>query len=334
MNWWQILLFPFAIIYDLITTFRNWAYDLGVFKVHRFEQIQIISVGNLSVGGTGKTPMVEYLISKGILNGKKMAVLSRGYGRKTKGLRVVNESDSATEVGDESYGYFLKFGNKVKVVVAESRVVGINHIINEYPDIQLVILDDAFQHRSVKPNTSILLTTYQRPFWKDFVIPAGRLREKRSGAKRADAVIVTKCPETYTHLRAATGVVAFTSVGYGDAVMQRHVLASRRIVALAGLANNEPFFKFLKTQFELVKTYSFRDHMVYDEQNLKAVIGSAVENNAAIITTFKDAVKLMKIQSMDDVAWGYIPIEVNFHEGEAELDKLLAPYYHTSFQTK
>jgi tetraacyldisaccharide 4'-kinase len=336
MNWWQILLFPFAIIYDIITTCRNWAYDIGVFKTWTFDGVKIISVGNLSVGGTGKTPMVEYLIKKGITNNLKVAVLSRGYGRKKKGLIVVSTNDSPLDVGDETYGYFLEFGKKIKVVVAEKRAEGIQHIQRTFPEVQLIILDDAFQHRSVKPDFSILLSTYKMPFWRDYLLPSGRLRESRSGYSRSDVIVITKSPKDFKEItmgnQRALGI--YSTVRYGDVQMMHGDVGESKVIALAGLANNEPFFDYIKSKFDLAKSFSFRDHMQYEAQHLKEIIRLAQAENATIVTTFKDSVKLTNLETMNKVNWGYIPIEVKFLKGEKDLDKLLAPYYDTSFETE
>lgn len=186
---------PFSILYKLVMQFRNHLYDIEYKAVFHFNT-KVISVGNLSMGGTGKTPFVEYilrfLIEKGYSN--KVATLSRGYGRKTKGFRIANNEDSPKTVGDEPFQIYQKFRNEAVVSVGEDRVLAIPSIIYEHPENEIIVLDDAYQHRSVKPNFSILLTDFSSLFYDDYVLPSGTLRESRKGAKRADVVIVTKCP--------------------------------------------------------------------------------------------------------------------------------------------
>jgi tetraacyldisaccharide 4'-kinase len=179
-------------VYDGITALRNTLYDRSYKPSTRFA-LPVISVGNLAVGGTGKTPMVEYLIRL-LAPEFQLATLSRGYGRKTKGFRIAGAADTAATLGDEPYQLYKKFSPQVEVTVGEERAYAIPMILQERETIQAIILDDAFQHRSVTPGFSILLTEYGNPFFNDYVLPVGRLREAKSGADRADMVVVTKCP--------------------------------------------------------------------------------------------------------------------------------------------
>ena len=191
----QVLLWPFTLLYKSITRFRNYLYDTGYQKTVDFTPF-IISVGNLSVGGTGKSPMIEFLADRLLREGYSIAILSRGYGRKTRGVRLATDKDSAETLGDEPYQFYRKYQQKpVAVAVAEERVLGVPEIMHHNPETQVVLLDDAYQHRAIDRNLNLLLTPFDRPFYRDYVLPTGRLRESRSGAKRADAVIVTKCPD-------------------------------------------------------------------------------------------------------------------------------------------
>ena len=174
------------------TTVRNIFYDLGVLKSISFE-VPILSVGNLAVGGSGKTPLVEFLIRE-LKNEYHIAILSRGYGRKTRGFLWVETNISPEKTGDEPLQIKTKF-NDVAVAVCEDRVAGAKRILAEKPEINLVILDDAFQHRAIKPSLQLLLSVYSKPFFYDLLLPAGRLRERRNGAQRADAIIFTKCTD-------------------------------------------------------------------------------------------------------------------------------------------
>ena len=190
----RFILFPFAILYDLVTRIRNFFFNTGIFYQTSFKT-PVIVVGNLSVGGTGKTPQIEYLIRL-LKNNFKTAVLSRGYKRETKGFVLLNENHVAIDVGDEPLQYFQKFGN-IDVAVCANRVKGITNLIkSNIPEV--ILLDDAFQHRKVKGSFYILLTKFDDLFMDDFLLPMGRLRESREGAKRADIILVTKCPDDLT----------------------------------------------------------------------------------------------------------------------------------------
>jgi tetraacyldisaccharide 4'-kinase len=189
----RILLLPVAWLYEGITRLRNWLYDKGYKKSTSFP-LPVISVGNLTVGGTGKTPHVEYLVRL-LKDQRQLVTLSRGYGRQTKGFLIADEQANAATIGDEPMQFYQKFGHQIKVAVGEKRVPAIEQILRLYPKTEIILLDDAFQHRAVRPCFSILLSDYHRPFYTDFVLPAGRLRESRKGAGRADAVIFSKCPQ-------------------------------------------------------------------------------------------------------------------------------------------
>lgn len=317
MNWWQVLLFPFAIIYDLITRFRNHLYNIDYKKSFSFER-NVISVGNLSVGGTGKTPMIMYLADHLISRGKSVAILSRGYGRKTKGFRICSEEDNAATVGDESFTYFENYREKVMVAVGEDRAIAIPFILAEKPDLDVILLDDAFQHRSVKPSFSILLTTFERPFWRDFVMPSGRLREARNGADRADVVVVTKSPKKIEHEELdKLGKPHFqTKISYGNPVAFSEGHLHKKVVAVAGLANNDPFMEYLQKEYYVVKTFSFGDHYSYSIKDVASMVEFMKREEASLITTHKDAVKLQGFEELKPFGCYYLPINVAFLENE------------------
>jgi tetraacyldisaccharide 4'-kinase len=189
----RILLFPITIIYWMVTALRNHLFDINYSRSFQFEP-HVINIGNLSVGGSGKTPTVEYLIR--LLKDKYvLATLSRGYRRTTKGFRLADQNDNYLSIGDEPFQYYSKFGHQVSVAVGEDRALAIPSILLERDNTQVILLDDAYQHRTVKPDLNILLTEFKKPFTSDYVLPSGRLRESRNGARRADIVLVTKCPE-------------------------------------------------------------------------------------------------------------------------------------------
>ncbi|MGI4762665.1 MAG: tetraacyldisaccharide 4'-kinase [Janthinobacterium lividum] len=192
--WPAWLLLPFSWLYAAVLAGRNWLYDHG-WKASAPGWVPLLGVGNLRVGGTGKTPHVAWLVEELLRQGQRPAILSRGYGRQTKGARLATAADSAATVGDEPWQYFEQFGAQdVPVAVAENRQLGLDLLRQRHPELTCVVLDDAYQHRRVRPALNILLTELARPFYHDYVLPAGRLRESRAGAARADVVIVTKCP--------------------------------------------------------------------------------------------------------------------------------------------
>ena len=193
MPFFRYLLFPFSLIYYFLTQFRNWLFEKGIFKSFSFDRV-VISVGNLTVGGTGKTPMTEYLTEM-LQEDYNLAFLSRGYKRKTRGFRIAEATDDATTIGDEPYEYYRKFNKISTVAVGEDRALSIPKILLKHPEVEVILLDDGFQHRSVKPDINILLTDYGRLFYKDWLLPTGNLREARVNALRAEMVVVTKCPE-------------------------------------------------------------------------------------------------------------------------------------------
>ncbi|NJL11929.1 MAG: tetraacyldisaccharide 4'-kinase [Microscillaceae bacterium] len=188
---WRMLMYPLTFLYCTITSIRNYLYDRGYWKSFSFD-LPVISVGNLTVGGTGKTPHIEYLI-RFLQAQYELSTLSRGYGRKSRGFRLAQPHDNAQSLGDEPFQLYQKFGTRIGVAVGEDRVAAIPHLLQERPQTQIVLLDDAFQHRPIAPQLNILLTDYGRLFYQDFPFPSGRLRESRRGARRADVIIVSKC---------------------------------------------------------------------------------------------------------------------------------------------
>lgn len=274
-------------------------------------------MGNLSVGGTGKTPMVDYLIKHFLDKGMKVATLSRGYGRKTKGFRICGYDDSPETVGDEPFTYFEKYQNKLVVAVGEERALAIPFILGEHPEINLILLDDAYQHRSVKPNFNILLTTFDKPFWKDHLLPAGRLREGQYGYKRADAIIVTKSEKKTTDpfLSHLDKPAFHTTVKYGDPISFFGKKPGKNVIVVGGLANNLPFFHYVNSEYEVSNEFSFPDHHPYSEKDI-ARLEQYLEGGLSLITTQKDAVKLKEFDSLTKFNCAYIPIEVQFLEEE------------------
>lgn len=337
----KLLLSPITLLYKLITDFRNHLYNIGHSKSFTFE-IPLISVGNLTVGGTGKTPHIEYLIRL-LASNFKTAVLSRGYGRKTKGFIFADESVNASIIGDEPMQYYLKYGKDVVVSVCESRAFAVPLIVYEQPETNVILLDDAFQHRKVKPQLNILLSDYNRPFYEDYLLPSGLLRESRSGAKRADIVIVSKCPEKLSITEKSNIVlniskysgqkpVFFTKVTYGKAISLNNNLSIedyKNVVLFAGLATIIPFQNYISTQFNLLKTIDLKDHHKYqlsDLELIKSNFLSFKDDEKCLITTEKDMVKLLDSSFNDllnELPIFYIPIEISFLEKENEFNDLI-----------
>jgi tetraacyldisaccharide 4'-kinase len=298
--------------------------------------VPVISVGNLAVGGTGKTPMVEYLVRLLSVN-LKLGMISRGYGRKTKGFRLATAGENASTIGDEPFQIFRKYGDRIQVAVGEERAMAIPYLLNDFEDLQVIILDDAFQHRKVKPSFQIVLSDFAKPFYSDYLLPAGRLREARRGVARANVVIFTKCPygvseeimmEYESKTRLLTGApVFFSCVRYGSPVsMQAKMPLSKRVVLITGIANASGLKTYVRNHFDLAHHFEFPDHYAYKAADLGKVIEVAKKENASILTTEKDAVKLetAELQNMlKEVSSFYLPIETDFVKNGKEFDEMV-----------
>ncbi len=346
----KILLYPVSLIYGIVVYIRNNLYDYNIFKTTEFE-IPVISIGNITVGGTGKTPHTEYLISL-LKKHAKVATLSRGYKRKTKGFRLVETASTALEVGDESLQVKLKFP-EVTVAVDENRVHGINELIKDSdnaPD--AILLDDAFQHRRVTPGINILLIDYNRPIDKDKLLPVGRLRERKYQRRRANVIIYTKCPDEITpitrriimkdvNLRPYQSLY-FTTMIYGnakpvfpDVATDSLDLAKKRMPAilLSGVANPKPFQEYISSKTKLVDELIFGDHHNFtakDWQKIMDTFNNHETKKPVILTTEKDAMRLReegKLPVEVQARMFYIPLEIKFldHEGKS-FDKLIVGY--------
>jgi tetraacyldisaccharide 4'-kinase len=333
----RFLLFPIAIIYNVITSIRNRLYDSGSKPSAKFD-VPVISVGNLTVGGTGKTPLTEYLIR---LFSKEhdVATLSRGYGRRTKGFRMANPTDSARTIGDEPFQFFSKYGDRVTVAVGEERALAIPGILERYPKTDVILLDDAFQHRQITPSFNILLTDYYRPFYDDFVLPAGRLRESKAGAGRADVVVVTKCPEELSDeqmidiehaiRKYVKKPVFFTHIRYGHPVAYSRQEKTMRdkVIALSGISNPKPFLHYVRSNFSVIREMIFSDHHDFDQGDVDKLARLLKQHpNASIVTTEKDKVKLASPEfaaQVNHLSLFYIPIEVRFNKNGRDFDEMV-----------
>lgn len=333
----RFLLWPFSLLYGGILLLRNTLYDAGFLSSATFA-VPVVSVGNLTVGGTGKTPHVEYLLR--LLSAKKTAVLSRGYRRKTKGFVLADSQATAHTLGDEPFQYHRDFP-EVTVAVCENRPAGIARLLRLHPSTDLIVLDDAMQHRPVQPSLNLMLTDYGRPFFKDFVLPAGLLREPRQGARRAHGIIVTKCPagmgtqemdaiaeqvRRYSHPAAP---VFFSGFRYGQPVpMGRATQMGKRLLLLTGIANAVPLRDYLARHGYTVEQHlEYPDHYDYtaaDLENLKQLVQE--DERLTVLTTRKDAVKLSAAALSDLTASlpvFYLPIQVYFLRGQEAFDALV-----------
>jgi len=323
-----IFLYPLSLLYAMVVAVRNMLYDWGIFKSVAFN-LPVITVGNLTVGGTGKTPHTELLVS--LLKAKHVtAVLSRGYKRETKGFRYVEVADTVRETGDEPLQIKRKFP-KLTVAVDANRVRGIRRLQQEVPQLSLVILDDAFQHRRVKPTLSILLVDYSRPITEDYYLPYGRLRDTLSQKNRANVVIVTKCPANLRPIDQRVMMktlnlypyqqLFFTTFGYElpQPVFPESAalpLSIKEVVALTGIANPNSFIEHLGTFSKILQHLDFPDHHVFCRKDI-ARMNALVTTypGVPIFTTEKDAQRLRMAKECSEELKRqlfYIPVKVQF----------------------
>jgi len=287
----------------------------------------VIAVGNLSAGGTGKSPMTEYLIR--LLHHKyALAALSRGYKRKSKGFLIANEYCTVDEIGDEPYQMYLKYNKVAKIAVGEERSIAIPNILLEHPETQIIIMDDGYQHRTVRPDYSVLLSDYNHLFFDDHLLPWGRLREAKVGARRAQTVVITKCPanlseqeqtEITNKVRRYGGpdmLVFFSRIVYSK---PKTVSGSNepldKVIGFAGLANTELFESHLRDKFQLLEMASYNDHYNYSTEDINELVKKAEKAGAALVTTEKDVVKFrdkQKIKLLNNIPLYYIAIEHQF----------------------
>ncbi|MFD1140452.1 tetraacyldisaccharide 4'-kinase [Larkinella insperata] len=342
------LLKPLSWLYGGITDVRNLLYDRKIISVLT-PATYTIAVGNLTVGGTGKTPHVDYLVSLLKQTGP-VATLSRGYGRQTRGFRVVTDADTADTVGDEPLLLYRKHGKTaeiggadVLVSVGEKRAEAIPKLLTIRPDWRAIVLDDAFQHRPVHPQLNLLLMDYNRPFYADQPFPSGRLRERRHGALRADVVLVTKCPDELeaaeqraiqqrirTYSRADvpvffTGLRYGKPVGFADSFVKNEGPRERRVVLVSGIARPEPLEQYVKTHFTLAGHLRFADHHRYTPADLERIVRE-LPGDGTVLTTEKDFVKLAPLLAetgLDASRFWYLPIEIMFLSGEAEFRQIV-----------
>ncbi|NGY37536.1 tetraacyldisaccharide 4'-kinase [Flavobacterium sp. XN-5] len=331
------ILFPFAILYGFITSIRNFLFNQGIFKSYSFD-LPIIAVGNLSVGGTGKTPQIEYLIRL-LSEQYKVATLSRGYKRKSAGFILADETSNAEILGDEPFQFYTKFKN-IQVAVDANRKNGIEQLLSQSQKPEVILLDDAYQHRKVKAGYYILLSSYGDLYSDDFILPAGNLRESRSGAKRANVIVVTKCPADLSEVEMASiktklkiGVnqeLYFTTIAYDEFIYSetgvkavKDIKSSDKLL-LAGIAKPGSFFEYLKAEKDVCM--SFPDHHHFSESDIIDIKNKSL--NKIIITTEKDYVRLQGRIPADQLF--YLPIRSQFLARDNDFRKTIMNYVGTS----
>ncbi|WCO02229.1 tetraacyldisaccharide 4'-kinase [Psychroserpens ponticola] len=315
------ILFPVVPVYYSVTWLRNRLYDLG-WKSSTVYQIPIICVGNLSVGGTGKTPTIEYLI-RFLSQNYKVATLSRGYKRDSSGFIIADENATVTSIGDEPFQFYKKFQD-VTVAVDADRRHGISELLKQ-KQLDLILLDDAFQHRKVKAGFNILLTSYDNLYCDDIVLPTGNLREPRSGAKRADLIVVTKCPGTISEEEKFTVInrlkplpnqdVFFSSIVYSETVLNEtgNIALSDlkdEFTLVTGIANPQPLEDYLKHKGLKFEHLKFKDHHNFSDEEI-----SSLKRKKRILTTEKDYVRLQPYFQDNDTLF-YLPIEFKIDQSE------------------
>lgn len=333
----RIILSPVAVLYRAGVAVRYALYTLGIKKRIAFN-LPVITVGNLSVGGTGKTPHVAWMLD---WLGKryKVGMISRGYGRTTNGFRLITDGEGPETIGDEPWMLHQQFPD-VPMAVGERRILAIPMLLQHHPDIEVIVLDDAFQHLPVKAAYNVLLTTWQRPFTKDFLLPAGRLREPRSAAQRADAIVVTKCPETST-VEERQGIAAQVQVhanqwvgcsglryGAPYPLWPTAKPLPSAMVAVAGIASPEVFFQAVKELADgAVETLSFPDHHRFRQRDIERIsrlFGNLAGPSKGCITTAKDAVRLLPFQQAFQAAgidFWVLPVNVHFFDREEAIQQ-------------
>lgn len=331
----NLLFAPIALLYRLAVSLRHRLFDWGVLKSVRFD-IPIICIGNITVGGTGKTPMAEMLIGY-MSRSHRVALLSRGYGRRTKGYVEVHPEDHYRDVGDEPLQIKRKFPSAV-VVCCEKRVEGIRRLCREHPEVDLIIMDDGFQHRYVDPKINVLMIDSTRPIQSDRMLPAGSLRDLPDQLYRAHYFIVTKCPERmapidrrilrkvlikyayqqiyFTRFESFTPQPVYPGEAPAAPVTQR-----RRVIALSGIGNPKPFLQTLHERYDVVAELTHKDHYVYRVSDMEELAGLLGQHpDAVIVTTEKDAVKMCRRKKIPAVvrrSLYYLPIDIAFIEDSA-----------------
>lgn len=340
------LLYPISLLYGVIIWLRNKLYDTGWLSSIQFN-IPVITVGNLSTGGTGKTPHIEYLVR--LLEYEyQVATMSRGYKRRTTGFYLANEKTDAAEIGDEPMQFHRKFP-QLEVSVCEDRVTGIPRLLSERPNIEVVLLDDAFQHRSVKPGLNILISDFYKPFYTDYILPFGSLRESRKAYKRADIIIISKCPSDLSQSAQkdiisklnplAHQSVFFSKIVYApltDFFTGAHfeLNAPSNIIMVSGIAKPQPMLDHLRSVSEEVHLLKYPDHHFFSDANLEEMRQTYLnwdKNDKIIVTTEKDAARLeMHKEELSkwNIGIAVLPIQIAFLQNQQDFNSTISSYIY------
>ena len=334
----KFLLYPLSLIYRLYTSFRNFLFDLGIIDSIIYK-IPTIGIGNLSTGGTGKSIVVDYIIEKH-KNKSKITTLSRGYNRNTKGFVQASKKSSAYEIGDEPFQFYSKHP-EINVVVCEDRRKGMNIILKNLPNTDLCIWDDVFQHRFVKPGLMILTTTFQYPFYEDEILPIGNLREDKSSSKRADFIVVTKCPDNLSKKDKDSFIkslkpldnqkVFFSSLTYLKKIkseseeIEIDVLKDDNFILVTGIADSSYLVNFLKSKGLKFKHLKYSDHYNFNKPSINKITELSI--NKKILTTEKDFGRLSpKINDRDiyyiEVGLEF-PAEINDNDFDSDIEEYI-----------
>ena len=327
MKFIRIILFPIVPIYYIVTWLRNTLYDLGI-KSSKSYDFPVICVGNLSTGGTGKTPMIEYLIRL-LKDDNSLATLSRGYKRKTEGFVLADKKANVDAIGDEPFQFYNKFDDII-VAVDGDRQNGIAKLLSLSPKPEVILLDDAYQHRKVKAGFNILLTAYNNLYYKDMVLPTGNLREPRSGAERADIIVITKCSKDISEVEKnkITAKIRlenhqrlfFSYIDYGDTIISSfnslELATLPKFTLVTGIANAKPLVDFLANKGLKFDHLEYSDHYNFRPSDIDVLVSKSL-----IITTEKDYVRLSDNESLKDKLY-YLPIQIKIDKSEIFKDTI------------
>lgn len=348
----KIIMSPLTALYGLMISIRNVLYETELIRSTKFS-LPVICIGNLSLGGAGKTPHIEYL-TRLLVPYINVGILSRGYKRKTQGFRWVNRADDVLQSGDEPLMYARKYRDIV-VAVGENRAIAIPQMVAKYPSLQAILLDDAFQHRSITAGLSILLTTYDSPYSSDYLMPSGRLREYRSGADRADIVVVTKCAPTISKEEASLVAAKlklkeyqklfFSYYEYGypysfyDGKQRIKLDANLDVILISAIANTSYLLAYLRQEVDSIHHMDYEDHHLFSDRDveyIKTVYENRDTPRRIILTTEKDAMRLdlhRAYLAEHKIPIFVLPAEVRFHFDEGEDFKKLVKEYLLNFKT-
>lgn len=332
----RFFLFPFSIVYMCITSFRNFLFDIGLFKAHTYD-VPSLGIGNLTVGGTGKSVAISYFISEFIAS-YPVTVLSRGYGRISKGYQLANSDSTADTIGDEPMMFLSSFPS-IRLAVANQRREGMERLLSDVnqPDGSVFLWDDCFQHRWVKPKAMILLTTFSNPYTKDYLLPVGNLRELSEGAQRADIIIVTKCPKNITEaqknaVRQSIQLkyhqhLFFAKITYSENIYNRErllpvsMLEKIPFILVTGIADPRLLIDYLNSKFLSFEHLVFSDHHIFSSKDIQRI--RAKSNGCMVLTTEKDYVRL--VDKFNSELLFYLPIKMEILDGRAaELNALVS----------